>query len=75
MLQLKLTCGTALKERMKVNKTQILEALKADLKAADTLKSTQDSLIAEWKAEYNGEPYGNERKGKSAVVSRHKKAV
>lgn len=55
---------------MKVNKAELLNAFKADLKAADTLKKTQDSCIATWKAQYNGEPYGNERKGKSAIVSR-----
>ena len=55
---------------MKVNKSQLLSALKADLKSAELLKNTQDSSIAKWKAEYNGEPYGNEQKGKSAIVSR-----
>lgn len=55
---------------MKVNKANLLNAFKADLKAADTLKKEQDSLIAVWKAEYNGEPYGNEQRGKSRIVSR-----
>lgn len=55
---------------MKVKKAELLNALKADLKAADMLKKSQDSTIAKWKSEYNGEPYGNERKGKSAIVSR-----
>jgi len=55
---------------MKVKKAEILNALKADLKSADTLKNAQDSLIAKWKAEYDGAPYGNESKGKSAIVSR-----
>tara|TARA_R110000744_G_scaffold147612_7_gene260596 strand:+ start:7062 stop:9053 length:1992 start_codon:yes stop_codon:yes gene_type:complete len=55
---------------MKINKAELLTALKSDLKAADTLKRSQDSTIAKWKAEYNGEPYGNESAGKSAVVSR-----
>lgn len=55
---------------MKVNKAELLSALKSDLKAASTLKNAQDSSIAKWKAEYNGEPYGNEQKGKSRVVSR-----
>lgn len=55
---------------MKIKKAELLNALKADLKAADLLKREQDCLIAKWKAEYNGEPYGNEQKGKSAIVSR-----
>jgi hypothetical protein len=55
---------------MKVNKAELLSALKSDLKAADRLKKDQDTYISKWKAEYNGEPYGNEIKGKSAIVSR-----
>lgn len=55
---------------MKIKKAELLNALKADLKAADLLKRDQDGLIAKWRAEYNGDPYGNERKGKSAIVSR-----
>lgn len=55
---------------MKVKKGELLSALKADLKAAEILKREQDAIISKWKAEYNGEPYGNEQKGKSAIVSR-----
>ena len=55
---------------MKVKKAELLSALKADLKAAELLKREQDTAIHKWKAEYNGEPYGNEQKGKSAIVSR-----
>jgi hypothetical protein len=55
---------------MKINKSTLLSALKADLKAADILKREQDTAIYKWRAEYNGEPYGNEQKGKSAIVSR-----
>ena len=55
---------------MKVKKAELLSALKADLKAAEILKREQDTAIYKWKAEYNGEPYGNEQKGKSAIVSR-----
>jgi len=55
---------------MKVKKAELLSALKADLKAAELLKREQDTAIFKWKAEYNGEPYGNEQKGKSAIVSR-----
>ena len=55
---------------MKINKAQLLNSLKADLKSSEVLKKVQDSLIAGWKAEYNGEPYGNETNGKSKIVSR-----
>jgi len=55
---------------MKVKKAELLNALKADMKSAETLKNSQDALIGRWKAEYDGAPYGNERKGKSAIVSR-----
>ena len=55
---------------MKIKKGELLSALKADLKAADLLKRDQDAVISKWKAEYNGQAYGNEQKGKSAIVSR-----
>jgi hypothetical protein len=55
---------------MKVKKAELLSALKADLKAAEILKREQDTAIFKWRAEYNGDPYGNEQKGKSAIVSR-----
>lgn len=53
-----------------INKKGILEALKKDLKAAETLKRESDARIAKWRAEYDGEPYGNEVPGKSSIVSR-----
>ena len=55
---------------MQIKKAELLSALKADLKAAEILKNEQDQAIQKWKAEYNGEPYGNEQKGKSSIVSR-----
>lgn len=55
---------------MQVKKAELLSALKADLKASEILKNEQDQAIQKWKAEYNGEPYGNEQKGKSSIVSR-----
>lgn len=55
---------------MKLKKADILSALKADMKAAEVLKKEQDEAIWKWKAEYDGLPYGNEQKGKSAIVSR-----
>lgn len=54
----------------KTKKDKILEALKADLKAAETLRKDLDGKITEWKSAYNGEPYGNESKNKSGIVSR-----
>ena len=55
---------------MKIKKSELLTALKSDLKAAEPLKHEQDQAIARWRREYNGDPYGNEVKGKSAIVSR-----
>ena len=55
---------------MKIKKSELLSALKADLKAADQLKQEQDAQVSRWKDEYNGAPYGNEEKGKSSIVSR-----
>ena len=55
---------------MKINKEELLSALKADLKASEILKKEQDTLVYKWRSEYNGDPYGNEVKGKSAIVSR-----
>ena len=55
---------------MKVKKSELLNALKAYLKAAETLKGEKDASIIKWRAEYNGDPYGNESAGKSAIVSR-----
>jgi len=55
---------------MKINKSELLSALKADLKSAELLKRSHESKVALWKAEYNGERYGNEQTGKSAIISR-----
>lgn len=51
-------------------KTQLLTAFKNDLKSADTLRLEAVDKIDDWKRQYNGEPYGNEEKGKSTLVSR-----
>ncbi|NOQ48194.1 MAG: hypothetical protein GQ576_03510 [Methanococcoides sp.] len=51
-------------------KKQLLTAFKADLHAADSLRLEAVQDRDEWKAQYNGEPYGNEEKGKSELVSR-----
>lgn len=55
---------------MKVNRRKLLEALQKDFKAAETFRDAEDAKIKRRRAEYNGEPYGNEQKGKSAIVSR-----
>ena len=55
---------------MGINKGKLLNALKADMKAAEQLRNDQDGRIQTWKDEYNGKPYGNEQKGKSQIVTR-----
>ena len=42
----------------KINKTEILRALKADLLAAEPLKKTIDTKVQEWRNAYEGRPYG-----------------
>jgi len=58
------------KETKKLKDKEILSVLKGDLAAAETLRKDLDAKITQWKSEYNGEPYGNETKGKSQIVSR-----
>lgn len=53
-----------------INKQKILAGMKADLKSAETMRKDQDAKIQKWKDEHDGKPYGNEQKGKSAIVSR-----
>jgi hypothetical protein len=55
---------------MAINKKAILDALKADLRAADTLRLEIVSKVEKWRNEYEGRPYGNEQAGKSELVSR-----
>lgn len=55
---------------MAVNKSELLQALKADLKSAEVLKNDLDLKISDWRNAYNGELYGNEEDGKSKIVSR-----
>jgi hypothetical protein len=58
------------KTKIKVNTSEILRVLKADFEAAKRLRYRNDDKIRRWRKEYNGEPYGNERKGRSAIVAR-----
>lgn len=54
----------------KLTKAEILSALKADMKAADSLRLDIVTSVEKWRREYDGKPYGNEQKGKSEFVSR-----
>lgn len=53
-----------------INKSDLLAALKADLKAAEIKKRDLDAARAKYKNEHDGKPYGNEVAGKSSIVSR-----
>ncbi len=48
----------------------LLTSLKADRTSADSNKSTWDTKRETWIQESNGDPYGNEKKDKSSIVSR-----
>jgi hypothetical protein len=54
--------------RLKIDKNKLLQAFKADLKAAEELKNTEDNKIRERKDVYDGNAYGNEEPGKSKIV-------
>ncbi len=54
----------------KLSQSEVLSALKADLKSADTLRLQVEEQVDQWRKQYDGEPYGNEEKGKSSLVSR-----
>ena len=51
-------------------KSELLKAFKADLNSADTLRLEAVANRDKWRSQYNGDKYGNEQKGKSALVSR-----
>ena len=53
-----------------MNKKKLLSALKSDFESAETYRDIEDQKIDRRKAEYDGSPYGNEKKGKSAIVSK-----
>ncbi len=54
----------------KLSKQELLKAFKEDLRAADTTRLEMVAKVEDWKNQYNGEAYGNEEAGKSALVSR-----
>jgi hypothetical protein len=57
-------------ENKRKTKKQILDDFKADMKSADASRQDAVTRVEEWKSAYNGDPYGNEQKGKSSIVSR-----
>ncbi len=54
----------------KPSRTKVLADLKADMKAADSLRLEMVAKVETWRKEYHGQPYGNEQDGKSKIVSR-----
>jgi hypothetical protein len=55
---------------MSINKSELLQSLKADKKSAETLKIHWDQIRAKYVSEWEGNPYGNEQEGRSAIVSK-----
>ena len=56
------------KPKIKLDKQKILRSCKADFKNADTLRQEVNTDIQTRRRTLNGEPYGNEEKGKSRIV-------
>ena len=55
---------------MAISDKKILSIFKRDLAASESNKNEWDKAILGWVQEFDGEPYGNERKDKAKVVSR-----
>jgi len=55
---------------MAINKQELLDAFKADLNAANILRTEWFNKMSDWRNETNGMPYGNEEAGKSKIVSK-----
>lgn len=55
---------------MAIKKQEILDALKADLNAANIMRTEWFNKMSDWRNETNGMPYGNEEAGKSKIVSK-----
>lgn len=53
----------------KMKNSDVLSIVKADFRSTESFKAELDVKRFQWVKEYNGEPYGNEKKGKSAIVS------
>lgn len=58
------------KVKVRVNTAEVLRVLKQDFEASKRLRHRNDEKIRQWRREYNGEPYGNERKGRSKIIAR-----
>ena len=56
--------------QMKVNKKEILSALKDDFRASETHQQSWEAKRQDWSSQAFGEPYGNEVEGKSRIVSK-----
>lgn len=54
----------------KINKSEILKNLKADMKEAERLQREWFIKREEWSSQTEGAPYGNEVEGKSKIVSK-----
>ena len=54
---------------MAVNKSELLNKLKADMNAADKLRLEWFNKISDYRNQTYQRPYGNEVKGKSQIVS------
>ena len=54
---------------MAINKSELLNKLKADMKSADLLRLEWFNKISDYRNQTYGKPYGNEVKGKSQIVS------
>ena len=59
-----------MKEKTKINKADLLAALKADFRSSETMQKSWLGKRSQWVNETYGNPYGNEVKGKSAIVSK-----
>ena len=55
---------------MAINKKKVLKIFQADVKSSEPFYEEWKDSRATWKKEWDGKPYGNERKGKAQVVSR-----
>ena len=55
---------------MKLKKSELLQALKADLKEAERMQKDWVIKRETWLSETYGQPYGNEEDGKSKIVSK-----
>lgn len=57
-------------ETKKYKEKELLKIAKQDFNLAEVDQEAKMQLISIWRKEYNGEPYGNEKKHRSNVVNR-----